>query len=213
MQKVSWHTEVLTDRQVSVLGKFGPVAKAKDFYLAGGTAVALYLGHRRSVDLDWFTLKKMEDPLRLAKELEEGGIELKVMGFSSGTLHCMVEGVRISLFEYSYPLVSPFADCDVFGCWIASLEDIACMKLVAIAQRGSKKDFMDIYAICKHYKPLPELFELCKEKFGLDDLSSIVHGLVYFEDADKERTPRMLWRLDWRRVKSEIKEWVREVVR
>ena len=87
------------------------------------------------------------------------------------------------------------------------------MKLVAIAQRGSKKDFMDIYAICKHYKPLSELLELCREKFGLDDLSSIVHGLVYFEDADKEKTPKMLWRLDWRRIKSEIKEWVREVAR
>ena len=147
MQRMSWHTEVLTNRQTSVLKKLGPIVKELGFYLAGGTAAALHLGHRRSVDLDWFTLKKMEDPLKLAKDLKAGGIELEITGFSSGTLHCMARGVRISLFEYSYPLVSPVVAWDVFGCWIASVEDIACMKLVAIAQRGSKRDFIDIYAI------------------------------------------------------------------
>ena len=213
MRKVSWHPEVLTDRQASVLRELGSVAKDLDFYLAGGTAVALYLGHRRSVDLDWFTSKRVEDPLKLVREFETSGVPLEIADFSRGTLHCVARGIRVSFFEYLYPLVSPLVTCGTFNCWVASLEDIACMKLVAIAQRGSKKDFIDVYAICKHDKPLPGLLEMSKKKFGLKDLSPIIYGLTYFDDADREKTPRMLWKTDWRRIKSEIKKWVTEVVK
>jgi len=212
MQKLNWHTEVLTDSQLSVLKSLGPVAKNLDFYLAGGTAAALYLGHRCSADLDWFTPEKLKDPLGLTRELESKGMEVKVKEFSRGTLHCMIKGVRVSFLEYLYPLLLPLVPCDAFGCLAAPLEDIACMKLVAIAQRGFKKDFLDIYAICKNYKPLSELLELSRKKFALDDLSSILYGLTYFEDADRERAPKVLWRMDWRKVKAEIGEWVRELV-
>lgn len=213
MQGIKWHTEVLTIRQASIFSSLTPITNALDFYLAEGTGIALYLGHRHSVDLDWFGQKRLEDPLRMAKEIEKKGLSLKAREFSTGTLHCSMRGINVSFFEYLYPLLFPLVRCEIYGCMVASLDDISCMKLVAIAQRESKKDFIDIYAICKHYKPLPELLELSRKKFGLDDMSSIVHGLVYFDDADKERPPRMLWRLDWRRIKSEIKEWVREVLR
>lgn len=212
MREVNWHTEVLNDRQDYVLKRLGPVTKGLNFYLAGGTAAALYFGHRRSADLDWFTAEKLKDPLSLARELESEGVEVKVKDLSRGTLHCMIKGVRVSFFEYLYPLLSPLVPCDAFGCLAASLEDIACMKLVAIAQRGFKKDFLDIYAICKRYKRLSELLKLSAKKFALEDSSSILYGLTYFEDADRERAPEMLWRIDWRRVKGEIREWVREAV-
>ena len=164
------------------------------------------------MDLDWFTAEKLNDPLSLARELASKGMEVKVKDFSRGTLHGTIKGVKVSFFEYLYPLLSPLVPCDAFGCLAASLEDIASMKLVAIAQRGFKKDFLDIYAICKRHKPLSELLELTAKKFALEDSSSILYGLTYFEDADRERTPEMLWRIDWRRVKGEIREWVREVV-
>jgi len=202
--------QVLTKKQASVLKLLGPIAKEIGFYLAGGTAAALYLRHRCSVDFDWFTSKKLKDPLNLAESLKTKGLNIKVTEFSPGTLHCTLKAVRVSFFEYTYPLISSLVQCDSFGFMIASLDDIACMKLIAIAQRGSKKDFVDIYAICKKHKPLKELLRLAKKKFDLEDISSILFGLTYFEDADRERMPKMLWKADWRNIKSEIKKWVKE---
>jgi len=147
----------------------------------------------------------------MAKHIEEKGLSLRVRDFSAGTLHCLMGGVNVSFYEYLYPLLSPLVRCEIYGCMVASLDDIACMKLVAIAQRGSKKDFIDIYAICTRYKPLPELIKMAQRKFKLDDISSILYGLTYFDDADGERTPRMLWRENWGEVKSQIKKWVKEL--
>ncbi|RLA78103.1 MAG: hypothetical protein DRG36_06760 [Deltaproteobacteria bacterium] len=209
MQGVRWHTEVLTRRQASLLSALAPMTNALNFYLAGGTGIALYLGHRHSVDLDWFRQKRLEDPLRMAKDMGEKGLSLRVRDFSAGTLHCSMGGVNVSFYEYLYPLLSPLVRCEIYGCMVASLDDIACMKLVAIAQRGSKKDFIDIYAICTRHKPLPDLIKMAKEKFELEDVSPILYGLTYFDDADGERMPRMLWRENWREIKGQIKKWVK----
>lgn len=212
MQKIKWHPEILTAKQTHVLSIFGPIMKKLGYYLAGGTAAALYLGHRRSVDLDWFSPDEQKDPLTLAQKLSTHSGGVKVRDFSKGTLHAAIRGVRVSFFEYRYPLLLPPVVTGDFGCRVASLEDIACMKLVAVAQRGLKKDFLDIYAVCKRYKPLIELIELARKKFALEDISTILYGITYFEDADRENTPKTLWKTDWRRVKTEIKGWVRDIV-
>ncbi len=203
--------DVLSKEQSSVLKLLCPIAKELGFYLAGGTAAALYLRHRRSIDLDWFS-NSFKDPLWLAENLRSKDIKLKILEFSAGTLHCKIKRIRVSFFEYTYPLLLPLVECKNFNCLIASLDDIACMKLIAIAQRGSKKDFIDLYAICKKHKRLQELLLLAKKKFNLQDISPIIFGLTYFEDADRERMPKMIWKTDWRKIKSEIKSWVKDVV-
>ena len=71
---MSFHEEILTERQREALRLLGAKATERDFYLAGGTAIALHLGHRRSVDFDWFLSERMEDPLRLSGELQEEGV-------------------------------------------------------------------------------------------------------------------------------------------
>jgi len=203
--------QVLTQKQIYVLKLVSPIAKKLGFYLAGGTGVALFLKHRRSIDLDWFTQNTISYPLDLAEVFKKNGIKLKVLEFSQGTLHCSLRGIRLSFFEYNYPLVSPLVYCKSFDFYVASLDDIGCMKLIAIAQRGSKKDFIDIYAICKKHKNLKELFKLAKKKFRLENISAIIFGLTYFDDADKERMPYMLWKVDWRKIKKEIRQWVKEI--
>ena len=91
------------------------------------------------------------------------------------------------------------------------MDDLACMKLSAIAQRGARKDFLDIYALCTVHRPLPELLPLYQKKFNVEDISPVLYGLVYFDNAEEQRMPVMLWDVRWSRVKSALRDWVREI--
>lgn len=190
------------------LAGHGPLSR---FYLGGGTAVALHLGHRRSLDLDWFTEQPLTDPLGLAQELRSAGIDFRTGAVDRGTLHGTLSRVPCSFFEYRYPLVSSLVFWDECACSVASLDDLACMKLAAVAQRGSKKDFVDVYALGLRHAALPSLLSLYRQKFSIEDIGHVLYGLTYFDDADRERTPRMLWEVDWPTVKVTLQRWAREV--
>ena len=209
---MSWQEAVLNARQKNVLRRLGPVMTARSFYLVGGTALALKLGHRHSVDLDWFTDRIIQDGMLLANELETAGVELTVRHTDRGTLHATVSSVAASFLEFRYPLLQPLVRWEEYGCLLASLDDLACMKLSAIAQRGSKKDFVDLYALVSKHKPLSELLALYQRKFSVRDIAHVLLGLSYFDDAENERMPRMRWRLDWKTVKGTIQRWNRELI-
>src|SRR5438105_1871576 len=130
---MSWHLEVLTRRQLTVLTQLGPWLTRRGFYLAGGTAVALHLGHRRSVDLDWFTAARIPEPLRLAQDLRESGVPFVTGAVSPGTLYGSIRGIRLSFLEYRYPLLAAMRPWRG-GTRIASRADLAAMKLAALAQ-------------------------------------------------------------------------------
>lgn len=208
---MGFHPEVLGAVQKRVLRQLGPVMTEWQFYLGGGTALAIHLGHRRSLDLDWLTGERIADPMRLAQDIRDEGIPLVTGQIERGTLHGRVSGVRVSFLEYRYPLLKPLVSWPEGGCLIASLEDLASMKLSALAQRGSKKDFVDVYALGLRHKPLQEMLRLYQQKYSIEDIAHVLYGLAYFDDADRERMPRMLWDSDWRTVKKTIQEWVREV--
>jgi hypothetical protein len=97
-------------------------------------------------------------------------------------------------------------DCD-----LAALEDLACMKLSAIAQRGARKDFCDLYALGTMSFSLQQMLRFYQKKFGIRDIGSVLYGLVYFDDAENERMPRMLWNVNWRDIKKTILEWVKSI--
>ena len=210
--EVMWHLEVLEEEQVEVLRRLGPLMERLGFYLGGGTGLALYFGHRSSVDLDWFTSERLEDPLMLAEDIREGHIRFETGQIARGTLHGFVSGVRVSFFEYRYPLLVPPRPLEELGLKVASLEDLACMKLSAVVQRGSRKDFIDLYALGTRHIPLGGMLELYRRKYGVDDVVHILYGLSYFDDAEHEAMPRMSWDVDWDMVKATIRRWVREVV-
>jgi hypothetical protein len=136
---VSFHPEILKPRQNEVLRSLGPAAIRHGFYLGGGTAIALHLGHRRSVDFDWFRQPLVEDPLELARDLQEEGLPFVTGWTRRSTLYGTVRRVRVSFFQYRYRLLSPLVFWPEPGCQLAALEDLACMKLSAISQRGSRK--------------------------------------------------------------------------
>ncbi|HEY7213209.1 MAG TPA: nucleotidyl transferase AbiEii/AbiGii toxin family protein [Thermoanaerobaculia bacterium] len=99
------HGEILAERQKKALRLLGPSTASRDFYLAGGTAVALYLGHRHSVDLDWFVQASFGDPSHLAGDLREQGVPLKTGHMARGTLYGSIQGVRVSFIEFRYPML------------------------------------------------------------------------------------------------------------
>jgi hypothetical protein len=208
---VSFHPDVLSRRQHVALRRLGPVMSAMDFSLAGGTALALYLGHRRSIDCDWFTGKRMPEVLRLAQMVREHGIPLTVQQIDRGTLHASVLGVRMAFFEYRYPNLKAPVALKTHGCLLASLDDIACMKLSAVAQLGTKKDFVDVFALLQAHATLGRMLTLYRRKYSVADVLHVLRALAYFDDAEAERMPRMLWEAEWPAIKDRIRRAVRRV--
>lgn len=205
---MTFHPEILQLRQRKVLPSLGPVASKHGFYLGGGTAIALHLGHRRSIDFDWFRQPLIEDPMELASELQEEGIPFVTGWTRRSTLYGTVRGVRVSFFQYRYRLLSPLVPWPEHGCALAALEDLACMKLSAISQRGSRKDFIDLFALGREFT-LQQMLGWYREKFEVDDVVHLLYALVYFDDADAEPRPAMIWNVGWREVKERLRNWVR----
>ena len=122
----------------------------------------------------------------------------------------MSRGVRVSFLEYRYPRLRPGLARS--GLVLASLEDIAAMKLAAVTQRGSRKDFVDVFALGRRFR-LEEMLGFYREKYGLEDCGHVLVALSYFDDADGERMPTMIARWSWPSVKAAIRGWVQDAAR
>jgi hypothetical protein len=202
---------VLGEAQARVLARTAGAVSERGFLLGGGTALALLFGHRRSVDFDWFTEQPIADPLRLAADLRAAGVPIEVTSTDRGTLHGTVDGVRVSLLEYRYPLLDDPQPLPASPARLLSLDDIGAMKLSAVAQRGSRKDFVDIFVLATRHRPLPELLDCYQRKFAVRDGGHVLFALAYFDDAEKEPMPEMLWPLAWDEVRRGVERRLREI--
>ncbi len=173
----------------------------KEFYLSGGTGLSLQLGHRESIDLDFFS-KKDFGPKKLQQKLERFG-ELEDLQLDKNTLNCFIEGVQIQFLGYPYSLLKPTTNWK--GIKLSSVLDIACTKLQTIGMRGSKKDFVDMYFILKKY-PLKKIFNKLDKKYSQSNFSRthILKSLVYFKDAESQPMPKMHKDVKWEKIKNEI---------
>jgi uncharacterized phage-like protein YoqJ len=195
-----------TKKSLAILGKSGIL---KECYLAGGTALCLQFGHRISFDLDFFTKKEFK-PKILAQRIKKIFPEFKVDKLEWGTILGYLGKTRFSLFFYDYPLL--FKPLNFLGIRIARAKDIAPMKIAAICERGTKRDFIDLFFILKVKKvlTLDEALTLYDRKFKLlkENKFHILKSLCYFEDAEKEPMPKMIEKVKW----SEIKEFFKKEV-
>lgn len=193
-------TGILPKQQKYLFDKLTAAEWITPFYLAGGTALALQLGHRQSLDFDFFSDFNF-NRLNLLRELGQYG---DVMRFSEteGTLHCSLNGVKLSFFYYPHPTIELL---QVDRLRLASIIDIALMKFEAIAGRGDKKDFIDLYFILRNHA-LPDLLKKHSEKYGMDwsNRYHLLKSLVYFNDADDQPSPLMFEDVTWMQVKAEI---------
>lgn len=203
--------QALTQPAQAILELLGKRRWMRDFYLAGGSGAALHLGHRVSEDLDFFTPKELNTTLLIQRLKRVGSFDLQTEAW--GTVTGILCGVRTSFFTYSYPLLEPVQR--LFGVGIASLVDIGLMKIIAISQRGSRRDFIDLFFICQNV-PLERLLSLLPKKYvGVNySLPHILRSLVYFADAEGEPMPKMLRKVRWSAVKgffeSEVKRIAQE---
>ena len=142
----------------------------KNFYLSGGTALSLQIGHRESEDLDFFSEKDF-DPILIEQELRKIG-DLEQTELDKITLNTYLEEVKLQFLGYPYRLLEPLHDWH--GIQISSVIDIACTKLQTVGMRGSKKDFVDIYFILQQFT-LQELLRAVEKKYAAVDYN-ITHG-------------------------------------
>lgn len=195
--------KVLSKNARSGLALLGKSGLLKDAYLAGGTALALQIGHRISVDFDFFTQKKFREKIFVQK-LSSLPIDFQLERLESGTILGNLGKTKFSLFFYDYPLLNKARE--FLNINVASVKDIAPMKLLAISGRGTKRDFIDLYFIIGVEKifSLAEIFDLYNQKFKVlvQNKMHILKSLTYFEDADKDLMPEMLKNIDWQKVKK-----------
>ena len=183
--------------------------RTEGWVLAGGTGLALQLGHRISKDLDFFRAGPFA-PAELAAGLAGLG-RVVVQGRSAGTLHVTLDGLRVSFLAAEAPLL--FAGTPYRGLVLADPRDIAVMKVIAIGGRGSRRDFVDLFFYLRGGGSLEGVFELARRRFAGVDFNAyhLLRALVFFEDAESEPMPRLIRRVAWSEITRAIVTEVRRL--
>ncbi len=202
--------ETITEDMRLVLSGFSQTEIGARFYLAGGTALSLQLGHRRSVDLDFFSPTEDIPTIRPVLEESLAAFHPTLADSAWGNLVYLAQDVRVGFYGYGFPLVAPLAEIENLR--LASLEDIALMKLDALLSRAARKDFYDLYFICQKIS-LRQLFDLAPRKYSnvRDFEVQTVKRLVYFENAEVDVDPVMLQSVSWRAVKEYFIQQAKEI--
>ena len=170
------------------------------FVLVGGTALALQLGNRKSIDLDLFSNTDFASNVLLTSLLKD--YQIVVNNQLSQTLITTINYVKVDFIKFHYPFIRPFLVIENIR--MASLEDIAAMKLDAITGRGSKKDFYDLFFLLQHYS-IDELFSFYTEKYPHQTTFHVARSLTYFDDADIQPSPIVFDKtITWETVKQKI---------
>ena len=172
-----------------------------DFFLVGGTSLALQIGHRESYDLDFFaqqpfSTEQMMQHMRLAWGSD-------MLSTSEHILITMTQGVKVDFVVHPYSLKNPLLQTD--GLRLLSQEDIALMKIAAIAGRGRKRDFFDLYFLLQDFSLL-YLLDGYAEKYGQASVFHAVRSLTYFDDAEGDADPILFEKVTWAAVKKRIQQ-------
>lgn len=185
-----------------------------DFYLAGGTGLALQIGHRVSTDLDWFSaVRRLLTPEREAirRALGDSG-QFEVVSEQDGMLFTRLFDADVSFIHQHHPLLEPTVAYR--GMQLASPADIGLMKLAAVNSRGTRRDFIDLYSL-REIVTLDRLLELAAVKY--EDRPSFLHiaarALAYFEDAEPQPMPRLLIPVEWADIRAYCEAAARRLAR
>ena len=173
----------------------------KHFNLVGGTALALQIGHRVSIDIDLFGNCEI-DEIAVLDQLNACG-PVHVLKKSKNILICSVQGIKVDMVNYSYPILENTLISD--GIRMVGLKDIAAMKMNAISGRGSKKDFIDVYYLLQYFT-LEVMIDLYLQKYSNGSEFLVRKSLTFFDDAEDEEMPVMLEDISWDRIKERILE-------
>ena len=203
-EQIKFHTETLprkTKKALDFLSTESWLGQAS-WYLAGGTALALYAGHRKSVDLDFFMRKSNFESAEVLGHFEKNKDWKTTIG-KAKTIYGALFGAKVSFI--AYPFFIPKQSYVRYGT-INVLQplDIAVMKTIAISQRGKKRDFFDLYWCAHHIEPLEVIIKRLKTQYPsvAHDYHHILKSLVYFDDAEGDPEPQITFSVDWKKVKA-----------
>jgi hypothetical protein len=205
------HKECFPAQGWRVLASVRDIMNKRKAVLAGGTALALHIGHRESVDLDFFTCKTFRTE-SVISEIRETGKNFRILSEDDDHITAEIEGVKVSLFRYEYRFVA--APETYAGISIAGIPDIAAMKIIAISQRGTKRDFVDAYYILREM-PFHKVAESMVLLYGKERINPLLIGkaLAYFADADHNPEPKYIGKgVKWERVKDFFRNHARQFV-
>lgn len=177
-----------------------------DFSLAGGTSLALQIGHRNSVDIDLFGRSEIQHDLFFDVLGEYGNVE--VSRNTKNIFISEVNGIKVDFVNYKYPVLDKFMV--VNGVRMFSKKDIAAMKIGAITGRGSKKDFIDLYFLLEDFS-LREILDFYNQKYYDGSEFMALKSLTYFDDADSQPQPKMFKEFNWEKCKNFILEETRKL--
>ena len=206
------HKDCFPEKGWTVLKILRHVFEKRKAILAGGTALALHMGHRISMDLDFFTNAdfKVESVI---SDIRRTGLQFRIISEGEDYLTADVEGIKVSLFKYDYP----FLEKPVIykGIRLAGVLDVAYMKIIAICQRGTKRDFVDLYCILQE-TPFHNVADHLIKRFGRERINPVHTGksLVYFSDAESNPEPQYTKGKDvsWDKIKRFFREHVKQFV-
>lgn len=193
-------TQTVSPECLELLRKISNSEFFSEFVLVGGTALALQIGHRNSIDLDFFGKKEIDVEV-FVENLQQFG-NVIVLKASKNILITSINGVKTDFVNYSYSWISEQKNMENIR--LASKEDIAAMKLNAISGRGSKKNFIDLYFLLKDFS-LEEMIDFYRNKYTQHSEFGMLKSITYFEDADQENAPEMFMDFDWKNCKEKIR--------
>ena len=195
------HKKCFPKKGWEVLSSIKDITAKHHAVLAGGTALALQLGHRESADLDFFTTSAFSVD-SIISAIRKTGFDFSILDEGEGHLYAAIGGIKFSIFRYDYPFLEKPLSYEGVG--IAHILDIADMKIIAISQRGTRRDFIDIYFILQDM-PFHKIARHMVLRFGRDRVNPIIIGksLMYFERADKDPDPKYISeKVEWGKIRT-----------
>ena len=201
------HKETVESRTLELLKQLQAEPLLSGFNLVGGTALALRLGHRKSIDLDLFTREEFN--LEELKTMLINKYELKISYERHQTLKGFIDGVMIDCIQFNYPHLQ--APNTIDGVRLESIPDIIAMKLSAIAQNGTRiKDFIDIAMLSTIYS-FDEMLNFYISKFPKANVLMPIKALTYFDEIDFNESVVMIsGKFDWKYIDKRLNEMVRD---
>jgi hypothetical protein len=209
--QVQVHPETLTPACVRLVEKLVDNPMSQQFYLVGGTALALQLGHRLSIDIDLFTQKEF-NPRAWLSQINTLPNPRDIQ-LSNNYLYGLFGGVKMEMMYFAYKPYKEFGEWN--GLKLLHPEDIGMFKLLAIIGRNRKKDIIDLYFIDKEVIPLKDLVQRFVEEYDQGDINLLKQLEQLFDDNQIEESemPRMLIDIDWAVAYNTVKRQLAAAVR
>jgi len=192
-------TQTVVPDLVELLKKLMLEKSFSNYNLVGGTALALQIGHRNSVDIDLFGDQPIDHDLYTEILTNLGTYE--VSKSSKNVFISLINNIKVDFVNYRYPLIDK--PLEIEGIRMLSKKDIAAMKMNAISGRGSKKDFIDLYFLLKEFT-LGEMMDFYNQKYFDGSEFLVYKSLSYFEEANIQPEPKMFFDFSWEKCKKTI---------